>query len=230
MGGCCASQRGQQGLSTAIYAAPAQNTAIYVEPDDEVGMLRLSQSTAYTAVFQLANKQQRPQLTLKEIAEYVFSPSQGSVARELLCRAVLRKLRSDMNNSHAMTEEQFGSFCKRAALNRSFSRVSSGLGDPIFAELVSYGGCSIRKTEERAVTVEQLQLVWRHIDQRVGSGGGGEEWRDWQDQVVKAKDVTLYVACEKVIMPATKPRACSYVELVAYGPQIPEWYVSGLAC
>ena len=38
--------------------------------------------------------------------------------------------------------------------------------------------------------------------------------------------VTLYDATRYVIKPATLERRCSYVELVASGPQRPTWFVS----
>ena len=90
-------------------------------------------------------------------------------------------------------------------------------------------GCVIPKTEERAVTVAQLRKVKKQIERRCAAEG----WRAWnpkegrlEKKPLKPEEVTLYVVCDKVIKPATKAKRTSFVELVAFAPQLPKWFVS----
>ena len=90
-------------------------------------------------------------------------------------------------------------------------------------------GCVIPKTEERAITVAQLRKVKEQIERRCTAEG----WRAWnprkgrlEKNPLKPEEVTLYVVCDKVIKPATKAKRTSFVELVAFAPQLPKWFVS----
>ena len=83
-------------------------------------------------------------------------------------------------------------------------------------------GCTIPKTEERAITLEQLRRVKQQIQQRCEA----ERWRDWQKKRLSPGDVSLYVICDKVIRPATEAKQTSFVELVAFGRQLPKWFAS----
>mmetsp|Transcript_136563 Transcript_136563/g.436896 ORF Transcript_136563/g.436896 Transcript_136563/m.436896 type:complete len:749 (+) Transcript_136563:131-2377(+) len=92
-----------------------------------------------------------------------------------------------------------------------------------FADLVVGSGCTIALTEERAITLQQLEALYSHIEQWCEPGG----WisgRDWT--LLKPTSVNLYDAVEYVVKPATAARSCSFVELFAVGPQKPTWFVS----
>ena len=52
----------------------------------------------------------------------------------------------------------------------------------------------------------------------------GEQWVE--DYRFTPKTLNLYGANEYFIMPASKPRQCAYVELVAVGAQKPRWFCS----
>ena len=90
-------------------------------------------------------------------------------------------------------------------------------------------GCRIPKTEERGITLKQLGKVKQQVQSRCEKEG----WRAWnpalqqlEKEPLTPEQVTLYVVCEKVIKPATRAKQTSFVELVAFGPQPPTWFVS----
>jgi hypothetical protein len=80
----------------------------------------------------------------------------------------------------------------------------------------------ISKTEERAITLRQLRAVCAHIQRRCVA----ERWTNREGNLLKPEEVDLYTTTRYVIKPATLKRKCSYVELVASGPQKPKWFVS----
>jgi hypothetical protein len=87
------------------------------------------------------------------------------------------------------------------------------------------GGCSIEKTEERGVSITQLELLWKHIERRC------VHWVSNTGEQLSAKEINLYDVAKYVVIPATKPtetkpKGCSFVEMVAVGPQPPRWFVS----
>ena len=87
------------------------------------------------------------------------------------------------------------------------------------------GGCSIEKTEERGVSITQLELLWKHIERRC------VHWVSNTGEQLSANEINLYDVAKYVVIPATKPtetkpKGCSFVEMVALGPQRPRWFVS----
>ena len=84
------------------------------------------------------------------------------------------------------------------------------------------GRVKIARTEERGVTIPQLRRVWAHIQRRCEP----ERWTNFAGELITAEEANLYDACRYVIKPATYELRCSYVELVARGPQPPRWFVS----
>lgn len=83
-------------------------------------------------------------------------------------------------------------------------------------------GCVIANTEERALTLRQLRAVHTHILRRCVN----ERWTNMKGELLAPEQVSLYDATRYVIKPATAARGCSFVELVALGPQCPVWFVS----
>ena len=88
-------------------------------------------------------------------------------------------------------------------------------------------GCIIPKTEERAITIEQL----RHVFAEVVARCKPENWhgmaaRGAPSLPLEPADVNLYHLLELFLLPTTASRQCSYVELVASAPQVPQWCVS----
>ena len=80
-----------------------------------------------------------------------------------------------------------------------------------------------------AITLAQLRKVKEQIERRCKAEG----WRAWnpkenrlERRPLKPEQVTLYVVCDKVIKPATEAKKTSFVELVAFAPQPPKWFVS----
>ena len=100
----------------------------------------------------------------------------------------------------------------------------------IVKSLVEPGaGCRIPKTEERGITLKQLGKVKQQVQSRCEKEG----WRAWnpalqqlEKEPLTPEQVTLYVVCEKVIKPVTRVKQTSFVELVAFAPQRPTWFVS----
>ncbi|CAK8987205.1 unnamed protein product [Durusdinium trenchii] len=85
----------------------------------------------------------------------------------------------------------------------------------------------ISKTEERGITLAQLQELMAFLEAEA-EDGGKLPWRGQQDQeILQVKLINLYDLTHWVIKPATSSDACSYVELVADPQgQIPRWFVS----
>ena len=68
----------------------------------------------------------------------------------------------------------------------------------------------------------QLRHFFAHIERRCVV----EKWTNVKGELLTPETVTLYDATRYVIKPATAARRCSFVELVARGPQKPIWFVS----
>jgi hypothetical protein len=93
-----------------------------------------------------------------------------------------------------------------------------------FADLhgAQRGGCTIAETAKRAITGAQLQRVCSHIRRRCKREG----WADKSGKQRTPGTVTLYDAARFVIKPATYATQCSLVELIAFGEQVPLYFVS----
>ena len=75
----------------------------------------------------------------------------------------------------------------------------------------SSGGCKIARTEERAISLKQLEVVANKVDSRCGA----EAWTDIFNTKHVPSTVNLYVVAEYIIKQATEADQCSYVEIVA---------------
>ena len=79
----------------------------------------------------------------------------------------------------------------------------------------------IAKTEERGITVSQLQEVHGIIEQSCSTWiESFEASSPNYGKALVAKEVNLYQTVKNVIKPRTEPHKCSYVELVAQGPEV----------
>ncbi len=89
--------------------------------------------------------------------------------------------------------------------------------------------CRITQPEFRGITLAQLRNVCREIELRCqveewtrpSFGGSGSKTVH-----LRPEEVNLYDLNHNFIIPQTKRAECSYVELIASGPQPPEWFVS----
>ena len=95
---------------------------------------------------------------------------------------------------------------------------SSKLGVPLSYE---ERGCEIPDCAERAVTLEQLQELASYV-QEVSEA----DFLKNRGTTVTSDAVNLYVINDAFVMPLTQQFKCSWVELVATGPQLPRWFVS----
>ena len=101
-------------------------------------------------------------------------------------------------------------------------------------DLRSSRPCEIPKTEERTISLAQLETIAVHIERRLGAGevwmvsrpGEGEWWKRKDYELREPLEATLYDVCDHVIKPATRPFHCSLVELMADGAQRPDYFVS----
>ena len=93
-----------------------------------------------------------------------------------------------------------------------------------FADLhgAQRGGCTIAETAKRAINGAQLERVCSHISRRCKPEG----WADKSGKQRTPGTVTLYDAARFVIKPATYATQCSLVELIAFGEQVPLYFVS----
>ena len=82
-------------------------------------------------------------------------------------------------------------------------------------------GCKIEKAEARAIQVLQLQAVRTMVKRRCQK----ERWRNQAtDDWLTPLDVSLYDVYKYVILPSTVERQCSFVEVFAAAPQLPNWF------
>ena len=104
--------------------------------------------------------------------------------------------------------------------------------DHQFADLLTGPGCRIPATELRAISLDQLGRICKHIDRRLINNG--EVWRVSRNEtgqwfnvdLTDPQAVNLYDACAKVIKPATEQQQLSLVEVMSHGPQSPDYFTS----
>ena len=104
--------------------------------------------------------------------------------------------------------------------------------DSVFDSIRVGEGCVVDQPELRAISLAQLKHLYL---EQVVKRCAAEEWigrrqdpssGTWRYTPLTAETVNLYDLASYVIVPATAPRQCSYVELVAEGAQPPSWVVS----
>ena len=104
--------------------------------------------------------------------------------------------------------------------------------DGRFADLLTGPGCSIPATERRAISLDQLRLIGKHIIRRLTQDG--EVWQvtrypngqKTQIDLTDPLQVNLYDARAEIIEPATKIREISLVEAMSREPQPPDFFTS----
>mmetsp|Transcript_89956 Transcript_89956/g.160104 ORF Transcript_89956/g.160104 Transcript_89956/m.160104 type:complete len:469 (+) Transcript_89956:125-1531(+) len=84
-------------------------------------------------------------------------------------------------------------------------------------EEVIFPGCWIPETEMRGITLLQLAEVLKKLKKSAEAwlASGGPK----AGQAIPAEEINLYDTTQYIILPATAPFKCSYVELVAKSPQ-----------
>ena len=97
-----------------------------------------------------------------------------------------------------------------------------------FSDLFTGSGYHIPQTEMRATSLDQLNLVMKHVTRRLT---GGEVWKQgpvWmvQTNLTEPAAVQLYDVCTHAIVPATVALQLSLVEAMATSPQKPSYFVS----
>ena len=110
-------------------------------------------------------------------------------------------------------------------------------GNAAFAELVRAGGpLEVPNAEERAISLGQLKKTFTHASRRCKSEG----WLVkrlvdgvWSYSVLEPCTINLYDLASHIILPTTHGRMLpdgstqpSFVELMADGPQQPDYFVS----
>ena len=89
---------------------------------------------------------------------------------------------------------------------------------------------AIDDTAQRAITLRQLRGVVEEISRRCEAEGWEGRFQlpdgTFETRPLTPSTVNLYHLVDRLIKPATQARQCSYVELVATGPQPPQWFVS----
>lgn len=103
-------------------------------------------------------------------------------------------------------------------------RAAYDLGKNIFEdealEMLS-GGCDIELVADRAITPSQLTHLENFILRRCSDGVVDLEGDLVSVDCITTRDLVTYM-----VVPATQDRGCSFVELVASGPQRLDWFVS----
>ena len=86
----------------------------------------------------------------------------------------------------------------------------------------SMGGCSIHEVELRGISIKQLRAVYAEIEARCVVEG----WMSYDGQLLTPEKCNLYDIHIRIIKTRTFRKQCSYVELIATGPQKPTRFVS----
>ena len=73
----------------------------------------------------------------------------------------------------------------------------------------------IEKTEQRGITLPQLEQLVDFIERHADEHGVLHGWLDRKGQPLHKDRINLYDVVKYVVKPATKEHKCSYVELVA---------------
>ena len=126
------------------------------------------------------------------------------------------------------TGEEFADLACPTNVERapSYARVRGSASMVTIDERVAIGksakGCTIAEPTQRAMRLPQLRSMLAHIARRVTA----ERWIGTTNNVLDMKGVTLFDVLCYVIKPATRARKCSFVELVADGPQPPMFFAS----
>jgi len=93
-----------------------------------------------------------------------------------------------------------------------------------------FGTCMIPNAEDRAITLPQLDdliaYVEEHCERQAWTASDCRMTSGNRRKLLTPSTVDLYGVVAWVVRPATRQDGCSYVELVAYGPQEPKWFVS----
>mmetsp|Transcript_15830 Transcript_15830/g.23806 ORF Transcript_15830/g.23806 Transcript_15830/m.23806 type:complete len:601 (+) Transcript_15830:169-1971(+) len=84
----------------------------------------------------------------------------------------------------------------------------------------------IPQPELRGITLAQLRNVRREIDLRCKVEEWTREYGGSETIYLRPEEVNLYDLNAHLIIPQTQADQCSYVELIASGPQPPDWFVS----
>ena len=92
----------------------------------------------------------------------------------------------------------------------------------VLRQLIGSSGCSIPKVALRGISIKQLKDVY---DEIVG-GCKNKGWTNRDRIPLTPETVCLYDIKDRIIMEHTRDKQCSYVELIAKGPQKPTWFVS----
>jgi hypothetical protein len=82
--------------------------------------------------------------------------------------------------------------------------------------------CSIPEVELRGISIKQLRAVYAEIEARCVV----ERWMSYDGQLLIPQQCNLYDIKDRIIMQRTESQQCSYVELIATGPQKPTRFVS----
>ncbi len=83
-------------------------------------------------------------------------------------------------------------------------------------------GCSIPEVELRGISIKQLRAVYAEIEARCVV----EEWTSYDGKLLTPQLCNLYDIKDRIIMKRTESQQCSYVELIATGPQKPTRFLS----
>jgi len=83
-------------------------------------------------------------------------------------------------------------------------------------------GYNIPDVKLRGISIQQLKVVYTEIVKRCKQEG----WTNKDRKLLIPETVCLYDIRDRIIMEHTRSMQCSYVELVATGPQKPTWFVS----
>jgi hypothetical protein len=83
-------------------------------------------------------------------------------------------------------------------------------------------GCCIPEAELRGISIKQLKDVYAEIEARCVL----EEWTSYDGKLLTPQQCNLYDIKDRIIMKRTNRKQCSYVELIATGPQKPKRFLS----
>ena len=142
-------------------------------------------------------------LSMHELKSILARPVRGRPPRftEAEVNQILAKFDANGDGLLALDEfsRAFASLTRdkqQASLEQLMALVSAP-ADEAFADLVPEGaGCTIPKTEERAITLAQLEAVLKHVQRRCAK----ERWLDYRKEPLTPERASLY----EVSLPCTR--------------------------
>ena len=213
-----------------------------MEQGTDLGCRQLADSTTsemqahqLTGVWREWQYQYDPEDSHSRSAFLTANLARSSLARTAILERALRRRKEEAEAARSATDLESGEHHMAAAEGQGVPVTQVDAAEPVpdvdFTDLFTGPGCRIPLTEERAISLDQLDLVMAHVTRRLT---GGETWKAtrFENGKMVEKGLTdpaaaqLYDVSTHAIVPSTAALELSLVEAMATTPQIPHFFIS----